>query len=138
MLVRGRSFRTQQSISLIQKEREFLTVRGAIEDEHRGAKTLAISKDQRGHTELKINGVPERQLSEAARLVPLQVMLPDLSDLVFGGPRKRRQWLDWGAFHVEPAYLRELRDYLRVLKQRNALLKGIMRGDGVYQAEQLH
>ncbi|MCZ6620261.1 MAG: AAA family ATPase, partial [Gammaproteobacteria bacterium] len=55
MLVRGRSFRTQRSISLIQKEREFLTVRGAIDDEHQGGKTLAISKDQRGHTELKIN-----------------------------------------------------------------------------------
>ncbi|MCZ6853421.1 MAG: DNA replication/repair protein RecF [Gammaproteobacteria bacterium] len=128
LLVRGRSFRTQRSSTLIQNDQEFLAVRGAVTDEQQASKTLAISKDRRGHTELKVNGLPEHRLSEAARLVPLQVMLPDLSDLVFGEPRGRRQWLDWGTFHVEPSYLRELRAYLQVLKQRNALLKDIARG----------
>jgi DNA replication and repair protein RecF len=50
-------------------------------------------------------------------------MLPDIGELVFGAPQIRRQWLDWGAFHVKPEYLRTLRGYLRVLKQRNAALK---------------
>lgn len=130
LLVRGRSFRTQRSSTLIQHDQEFLTVRGAIKDEHQGSKTLAISKDQRGRTELKVNGIVEHRLSEAAGLVPLQVMLPDLSNLVFGEPHGRRQWLDWGTFHVEPAYLSELRSYLKVLKQRNALLKEIAGGAG--------
>ena len=130
LLARGRSFRTQRSSTLIQNEQELLTVRGSIKDEHQGSKTLAISKDQRGRTELKINGIVEHRLSEAASLVPLQVMLPDLSDLVFGERRVRRQWLDWGTFHVEPAYLSELRSYLKVLRQRNALLKKIAGGDG--------
>lgn len=130
LLVRGRSFRTQRSSTLIQNDQEFLAVRGSISDELQGSKTLAISKDKRGRTELKVDGIPEHRLSEAARLVPLQVMLPDLSELVFGEPLGRRQWLDWGAFHVEPAYLRELRAYLQVLKQRNAVLKDIARGEG--------
>jgi DNA replication and repair protein RecF len=98
-------------------------VRATIDDEQRGAQTLAISKDLAGHTELKVNGLVERRLSEVARLVPLQVMLPDVGELVFGAPHIRRHWLDWGAFHVKPGYLRNLREYLRVLKQRNAALK---------------
>ena len=56
-------------------------------------------------------------------MTPLQVMLPDIADLVFGGPAKRRNWLDWGTFHVKPSYLESLRKYLRAVKQRNALLK---------------
>ena len=127
LLARGRSFRSQPSNTLIQHEQQFLTVRGTIEDEGEGSKTLAISKDRQGQTTLKINGNAELRLSEGARLVPLQVMLPDLSELVFGGPASRRQWLDWGTFHVEPAYLNALRAYLRVLKQRNAQLKEITR-----------
>lgn len=123
LLCRGRSFRTQRVQSLIQNDAPMLVVRAQAEDELTGPVTLAMSKDRRSRTELKINGQSERRLSEAARLTPLQVMLPDVSDLVFGSPGTRRQWLDWGAFHVKPDYLAMLREYLRVLKQRNAALK---------------
>jgi len=123
LLGRGRSFRTHRARTLIQHDAEALTVRATIDDEQRGVQTVAMSKNLAGQTELKINGLTERRLSEAARLVPLQVMLPEIAELVFGGPQNRRQWLDWGTFHVKPEYLRSLRDYLRILKQRNAALK---------------
>ena len=54
-----------------------------------------------GRGELRINGEPGRRVSQAAVLMPVQVLGPLLSDLVFGGPGVRRQWLDWGVFHVE-------------------------------------
>ncbi len=123
LLCRGRSFRTQKSQSLIQHDAEMLVVRGVIEDELRGPTSLAISKDRRSKTELKLNGVNERRLSEIARLTPIQVMLPGISDLVFGGPAGRRSWLDWGTFHVKPDYLERQRSYLRAMKQRNVLLR---------------
>ena len=123
MLGRGRSFRTQQARALIQRDADMFVVRASINDEQRSFHTVAMSKSVAGQTELKINGLPERRLSEVARLVPLQVMLPDIGELVFGGPQLRRKWLDWGTFHVKPEYLRILRDYLRALKQRNAALK---------------
>ena len=123
LLCRGRSFRTQKTQSLIQQGAEQLVVRGVIEDEARGHTTLAISKDRQARTEMRLNGETERRLSEVARLTPLQVMLPDIADLVFGGPANRRSWLDWGTFHVKPSYLDNLRQYLRAVKQRNALLK---------------
>ena len=50
-------------------------------------------------------------------------MLPDVADLVFGPPSERRQFLDWGLFHVKHPYHGWLRDYLRMLKQRNAWLR---------------
>ena len=123
LLCRGRSFRTQKSQSLIQEGADRLMVRARFKDEIVGSASLAISKDRRSRTELKLNGASERRLSEVARLTPLQVMLPDIADLVFAGPAGRRSWLDWGAFHVKPGYLERLRAYLRAIKQRNALIR---------------
>ncbi len=123
LLVRGRSFRSHRPRELIQRDQEQLTVRAMLIDPALGPRAVAMGRDRSGHTELKINGLPERRLSEAARLVPLQVMLPNVADLVFAGPGTRRQWLDWGTFHVKQDYLRIQRDYLRLLRQRNAALK---------------
>lgn len=123
VLCRGRSFRSAKSQGLIQEGQELLLVRAMLEDELRGRTGLAISRDRQAKTELRLNGRPERRVSEIARLTPLQVMLPDIAELVFGGPAKRRSWLDWGTFHVKPDYLPRLRDYLRAIRQRNVLLK---------------
>ena len=37
--------------------------------------------------------------------MPIQLILPDSSDLILGAPKERRRFLDWGTFHVEPPYL---------------------------------
>ena len=123
LLSRGRSFRSGRTSSVIQTGRSALTVRAEIEDELHGHQSLAISRSSGGLTQLRIGGSKERLLSRMAELLPLQLMLPDVSSLVFGSPGDRRRWLDWGMFHVEPHYLALLRDYLRSLKQRNAALK---------------
>ena len=123
LLCRGRSFRTQNTQSLIQNGCDQLVVRAVMDDESRGPTSLAVSKDRQGKTQVRLNGEPEKRLSEIARLTPLQVMLPDIADLVFGGPSKRRAWIDWGTFHVKPRYLETLRHYLRAVRQRNVLLK---------------
>jgi DNA replication and repair protein RecF len=65
----------------------------------------------------------EKRLSEVARLMPMQLMLPESSSLVFGAPEERRRFIDWGTFHVKPTYLEILRNYQRVLQQRNAALR---------------
>ena len=123
LLCRGRSFRTGNTQTIIQNGFEQLVVRAVADDEARGPTSLAISKDRQGRTQVRLNGEPEKRLSEIARLTPLQVMLPDISELVFGGPAQRRGWIDWGTFHVKPLYLDTLRSYLRAVRQRNALLK---------------
>ncbi len=124
LLCRGRSFRTQQSRGVIQHGAEQLVVRAVIREALSGARTtLAVSKNQRARTELRLNGQAERRLSRIARITPIQVMLPDIAELVFGAPSRRRSWLDWGVFHVKPDYLPLLRRYLRAVRQRNALIR---------------
>lgn len=128
LLARGRSFRAGQIPDLINHAADGLLVRADLEDEHRGAVTIGMTRSRAGRGELRIDGRPGRRLSEVSALLPLQVMTPALSELVFGGPQERRQWLDWGLFHVEPDHLRALRQYLHALRQRNAALKSVAGG----------
>lgn len=123
LLARGRSFRSTTAESVIQQGAEHLLVRALLEDEYRGALSVGLAKHRGNRTELHLDEVPERRLSDVARLMPIQLALPDSSDLVFGSPQERRRFIDWGTFHVEPTYLEQLRDYQRTLHQRNALLR---------------
>ena len=123
LLLRGRSFRTRRVSFLVRHGAPSLGVQALCRDAVRGREHISLSKDRASRVELRVNEEPIRQTSAVAGLLPLQVLLPDLADLVFGEPRGRRQWLDWGAFHVKHDYMEVLRRYLRVLRQRNALLR---------------
>lgn len=128
LLARGRSFRSAQVADVIQRGEESLTVHASVADEHRGEQRIGLSRWRGGRAELRINGETGRRLSQVAELLPLQMLGPGLSELVFGAPSERRQWLDWGLFHVEHSYLGALRGYLHALRQRNAALKAISQG----------
>lgn len=129
VLARGRSFRSSQTADLIASGQDAFTLRASFVDEHRGAQTVGVMRSRSGPSRLKLNGESGKRLSDVARLLPVQIILPSLSDLVFGSPLERRRWLDWGLFHVKPDYLRTLREYLQILKQRNAAIKSYARGD---------
>jgi DNA replication and repair protein RecF len=122
-LFRGRSFRTQQLRDLVSSGADHVIVRAELEDEQGIPRMIGIKRALDGSTEVRLDGESVQRISEVAAITPLQTLLPDVADLVFGGPSQRRSWLDWGMFHVKPEYLPILRDYLRVLKQRNAVLR---------------
>jgi DNA replication and repair protein RecF len=123
IVARGRSFRSTSIGTVIKHGTRLLTVSARLRDEHRGEVQAGIVKHRNDRTEIHLNGRVERRVSEVARLMPIQLLLPDASSLVFGAPQERRRFLDWGAFHVKPLYVDLLRDYHRVLQQRNALLR---------------
>lgn len=128
LLARGRSFRGRQMGELVRRGADAVLIHAVVEDELRGRQAIGFRRGRRGRSELRVNGEAGRKLSDVAGILPLQVMMPSLSDLVFGGPAERRQWLDWGVFHVEHDYLRILREYLQALRQRNAALRAIAAG----------
>ena len=58
-----------------------------------------------------------------AKILPLQLINPNSYQLLNGGPRARRQFIDWGVFHVEPTFFPIWQRFQQVLKQRNAALQ---------------
>ena len=119
LLTRGRSFRGHAVGPVIADGQDGLVVRAELE----AGRSLGIARPRRGKTVLHIDQQPTRRLSEAAALLPLQLLLPDVSELVFGAPGERRRYLDGGLFHVEPPYLMALKDFQGANRQRNALLR---------------
>ena len=128
MLVRGRSFRGRAE-AVIRHQQPRMVVVAECEDATIGTVRLAQTRERAGNAQTRRDGRMVRQTSAVATLLPLQLLLPDLAELVFGAPSVRRQWLDWGVFHVKHDHARNLRDYLRVLRHRNVLLRsGDLRG----------
>ena len=119
LLTRGRSFRGHAVGPVIADGQEGLVVRAELE----AGRSLGIARPRRGKTVLHIDQQPTRRLSEAVALLPLNLLLPNVSELVFGAPGERRRYLDGGLFHVKPAHLTALKDFQGANRQRNALLR---------------
>ncbi|HEY4556380.1 MAG TPA: DNA replication and repair protein RecF, partial [Lysobacter sp.] len=86
-----------------------------------------------GHAwEGRLDGEAVSQLGELCAALAVVTFEPGSHALVTGAAETRRRYLDWGLFHVEPAFLRVWRRYNRALKQRNALLKA---GGGARQLD---
>src|SRR5688572_6685228 len=121
LLGRGRSFRTRNSERLIRYGQPKATVFGRTDDSPPKYAGVEIAAD--GGTRARINGENAGSLLELSGVVPVQAIDPEIHKLVDQGPERRRRWLDWLVFHVEPTFGLEWARYNRALKQRNAALK---------------
>ncbi|MFC3908225.1 DNA replication/repair protein RecF [Legionella dresdenensis] len=119
LLSSGHSFRTREISHLINHGQDFLTIYAKTTD----LQKISIQKALNSPTIARINGVPCQSSSELAAFLPCQVFYQDIFQLIDAGPAIRRNLLDWGMFHVEHNYFSVWKNYKRVLKQRNALLK---------------
>lgn len=120
-LGRARSFRGASTRELVRHGQEEFVLFGRAEA---GAREVPLGiRNGRNGLEVHADGEKCGSAAPLAEALPLQVIDPDVHDLVAGGPEGRRRYLDWVAFHVEPAYLEQWRRYRRALKQRNAALR---------------
>ena len=120
-LARSKSFLTHRAARVIQTGASIATVSGRI-DTGENVHRLGVQHGN-GETRVRLNSRDIAVLSEAAWLLPLQVLNTEAQRLLTDGPAARRAFLNWGVFHVEPQYRDEWRRYQRALKQRNAALR---------------
>jgi DNA replication and repair protein RecF len=74
--------------------------------------------------EVLLDGV-KRQLNEAVGHFNAVIFVPQMSQILEGGPEERRRYLNLALAQTVPAYARVLGDYGQALSQRNALLKAL-------------
>lgn len=121
VLSRGRSFRTSRTENLVRRGAEGFLISAQVRDAT-GSTSLGLGR-QGMALEARIGGAPVQGLADLTERLPVQLLDSSAHQLIEGGPRHRRQFLDWGVFHVEPRFLPAWRRYQRALKQRNALLR---------------
>ncbi len=84
---------------------------------------MGVQRSRNGEAQIKIGGKPVRTVAELATHLPLQVITAESFGLLTGPPVGRRQYLDWGVFHVEQQFFGQWQRFQRCIKQRNNLLR---------------
>jgi len=118
----GRSFRSHLSQRVIKHSDDKLTLFAKLSVLDKESK-IGLRRFRSGETEVKIDGDNIKRLSILAETLPIQVITPESFALLFEGPKPRRQFIDWGAFHSDKSFHLAWVNTKRILKQRNQLLK---------------
>ncbi len=123
----GSSFRAVPDAALVRNGTECAIVRVEVGGE--GARERRIEAELRavGRNRVLLDGHPLTRTRDLLGALRVTVFAPDDLELVKGGPSERRTYLDDLLVTVAPRYAAARSDYDRVLRHRNALLKGGIR-----------
>ncbi len=119
---RVRSFRTNRAEDMIRYDQASCRLVGRVDTPLHAGIPIGIERGARS-LEVHLDGRRVQRLSDLASCYPVQVFSADTATIFSGGPRQRRQVLDWALFHVEHRYREAWQRYSRVLRQRNAALR---------------
>jgi len=115
----GRSFRPSQTKDLISYDSDFFRL---VSDLDINDSRIGIERNLKDQT-IRVNRQPISRISQLSSLLPVLVLHPDSHQLISAGPDNRRQFMDWGVFHVEHNFFHSWKKYKKALSQRNASLR---------------
>ncbi|MBD3328840.1 DNA replication/repair protein RecF [Candidatus Peregrinibacteria bacterium] len=129
LMALSKSFRTNKQSDLILWDQDYCRVTGEFTKDRGETISLEVffGNPPNPKRALKVNGV---KVSPANFIGNCQIVFfhPEDLNILYLGPDLRRKYLDVLNLQVNKAYYKALSAYRRVLKHRNALLKGIKEG----------
>lgn len=126
LLTGGKSFRGAKDAELIRRGADFAVLEAAFEAGDRPQEirlTVGAKGTQRPGRTVRLNGADRGRAASIAGTFTAVAFDPNHLSLVKGGPEGRRHFLDAALCQLYPGYLAAERRYLRVVAQKNALLK---------------
>ncbi len=128
-LATTKSFRTSRAASLFRFDSPSVYVAGELEREGM-TRTVSVGLEA-GETRRRVLMINGGKVALPAYLNAMSVFAYSSArlEVLRGAPEEKRRFLDRGIASINPAYLEQLTRYMRVLKQRNALLQDIAAGD---------
>jgi DNA replication and repair protein RecF len=123
MVAVGRSPRAGSDAEVIRFGQDRAYLRAGVRGTRTQALEVAVDRES-GEKRMKVNGVPAQRGHLLGRLVV--VLAGPLDDeVVRGAPAYRRRVLDAALSQVSPSYYFALARYVRVVRQRNRLLREV-------------
>lgn len=122
LLAGGQSFRTHLVRNIVKHGQNCTTVFARINKNGQEI-DIGVKRCLQGKSERKLNHNSVTNAAELASVIPVQIIGYDRFSLLNGGPRYKREFLDWGLFHSEPNFFQIWKKFNHCLKQRNASLR---------------
>ncbi len=117
-----RSFRTQHISDLINHHAELFELFARLHQGNEHLLPVGIRRS-RNRLQIRLNQQPIKRVADIASQFPVLAIHPDSYRLITAGPAERRQFIDWGVFHVEHRFFNAWRRYKKALSQRNAAFR---------------
>lgn len=121
-LALGRSFRSHLLRRIVKYDTDYFSLFGKIQQVNHYI-SVGIDRSITSGKRIKIAGDDVSSNIEITKLLPLQLLNQDSYHFFDDGPKIRRQFIDWGLFHVEQNFLTLWRKVERIVEQRNAILR---------------
>ena len=137
----GKSFRTHLMRRIVSRDERAFSLFGqfkpakteeAVSD---NVLSIGIQREIDGDNRIRINGEESHSRAGLIKLLPMQLINTESYRLIDAGPAPRREFLDWGVFHVKHDFLPLWQHLRKNLKQRNAALrKGVKSNIAIWNA----
>lgn len=121
----GRSHRTSYDKECIRYDQDEAMIK--IWYEKYKEDQIEIHLRKNGRKSVAINGYPARKIGELFGCFHVVAFSPEDLSLIKSGPARRRKFMDMEICQVDPVYLHDLQQYCKVLRQRNQLLKELIK-----------
>lgn len=120
----GRSHRTSKDSELI-KIGSQKTYVGLLSNNSVRENKIEIQIDKNEKKKIRLNEIPAKKVGELMGMLNAVIFCPEDLLLVKEGPSERRRFMDIGISQCRPSYFYDLQQYLKVLSQKNNLLREI-------------
>lgn len=120
-LAMAKSFRSHYSRYIIQDGSEAFTLFAQVESAE--SFKLGLHKPRVGDMTMKYQEEAITTQGEWISKLPVLLCNHDTYQLLDAGPKVRRQFIDWGVFHVKHEFFRHWQIVQKALRQRNSALR---------------
>ena len=118
----AKSFLGASPRKLLQFQQDSMSLNGVIQQPDINAMPVQF-RWQASHIQLSAGHKAIRRTSDYASYQPVQSITPLSYRIIDDTPETRRRFMDWGVFHVKPAYIDDWRNFQRSLAHRNSMLR---------------
>lgn len=123
LLSLGRPIRRSRFQPVIQYRAPIMNIFGAFSAAAESTTIpLGMERKRSGGQRFMLNGKKLTTLSELTHFLPLQIIDSEVFRLITGDPQIRREFMDWGVFHVKHNFGALWSQCRRCRRQRNILL----------------
>lgn len=128
-LITGRSFRTHLLRRIINHNYTEFTLFGEI-NHYNIVSSIGIKKSILYGKQIKFSGKNISSNIDLIKLIPIQILTHN-GYLLFLNNKLRRQFIDWGIFHLDNKFLDLWRNFEFILKQRNVAIRNKINIDSI-------